>query len=921
MRQVGAIAVLLRRFRVERGVTLALFALVALTSLVVAVSPRLFDRVADEGLRYEIRRGAAIGRNLQFTSVDQIRADPVDPTGLITARGEARLERLPPSVRDIVATSDAVIETPRFSLVDPPIYTTQVTMRYQDDVDDRLAFVDGRAPEARPPAADPTGPPRFEIALSSDTAATVQVELGDVLAASVDPSDPMIRTFFPQPSADVELEVVGLFDVTDPADPAWFDDPAYDQAAIGGTAEAPIAFATALFAPAAYDAVMALGLPARYEWRYRVDVGRLDAGRLETLVPDLRRLDTEFGTNRGGFGNVVYRSGLLEGIERYQAQRAASEAVLSVAAIGPLAVAAGALALVAIVIIRRRRAALALSRGRGASSGQLLAAQFWEGLLITVPAAVAGLLAARMAVPGRSDPVSSLGAVLVAVAVTALLVLATWPARGGRRRDAERDDVPARRYGPRRLVLEATVVAVAIGAAWLLRERGLGAQRSGGTGDFDPFLAAAPVLIGIATALLTIRLYPLPVRALARLSARRRDLVPSLGLRSIGRDPGSAYLPLLVVTLTVAIGVFSSVLAVTVERGQVMASWAETGADYRIDAAGPTGLPDDADLAALPGVEAVATGSVVRTGSLPDEPRHRASTTLVAVDVPAYESVLAGSPVERTFPAALSAPPTGPDAGTPDLPIPVVVSRRLPNGWAPLAVGETFRLELREQAVSVTVAGFADDLPGIPGGLPFVLAPLASVTGDGARTPVRPTIRFVRGPASIEPSLRAAVPAGSVELMSRHAALAAQRSAPLVGAIGDGFELAVVAAAVYAAMAIVAAVTLDAQRRSRELAYLRTLGLTPGQSVWLTFVEHAPPTLLALGVGIALGLGMAWLLAPGLGLGAFIAPDAVVRLQIDWPAVASMAATVLVVIVVMVGGSSWLARRLEPSQALRIGDA
>ena len=121
--------------------------------------------------------------------------------------------------------------------------------------------------------------------------------------------------------------------------------------------------------------------------------------------------------------------------------------------------------------------------------------------------------------------------------------------------------------------------------------------------------------------------------------------------------------------------------------------------------------------------------------------------------------------------------------------------------------------------------------------------------------------------------------------MSRHAALAAQRSAPLVGAIGDGFELAVVAAAVYAAMAIVAAVTLDAQRRGRELAYLRTLGLTPGQSVWLTFVEHAPPTLLALGVGIALGLGMAWLLAPGLGLGAFIAPDAVVRLQIDWPAV------------------------------------
>ena len=151
--------------------------------------------------------------------------------------------------------------------------------------------------------------------------------------------------------------------------------------------------------------------------------------------------------------------------------------------------------------------------------------------------------------------------------------------------------------------------------------------------------------------------------------------------------------------------------------------------------------------------------------------------------------------------------------------------------------------------------------------------------------------------------------------------LAAQRDAPLVGAIGRGFELAVVAAAVYAALAIVAAVTLDAQRRARELAYLRTLGLTSGQSVSLTFVEHAPPAVLALGVGIALGLGVAWLVAPGLGLAAFIGPAASVSLQVDWIAVAAIAATVLIVIGVTVAASSWLARRFEPAQALRIGDA
>jgi putative ABC transport system permease protein len=472
----------------------------------------------------------------------------------------------------------------------------------------------------------------------------------------------------------------------------------------------------------------------------------------------------------------------------------------------------------------------------------------------------------------------------------------------------------------RRIVFEATIVVVAFAAAWLLRERGLGAQRAdGGTADFDPFLAAAPVLIGVATALLTIRLYPIPVRALAWSSARRRDLVPALGLRSIGRDPGAAYLPLLVVTLTVAIGVFSSVLALTIDRGQVLASWQETGADYRLETSSAAGFPP-VDPAGVPGVEAVAPGFMTLTTAVRDDADRRSPTTFVALDLAAYDAVLAGSPVAGAVPTSLAASPTGP-AGSADAPVPVVVSRRLPNDWAPLQVGDTFRIAIRERPINVTVVGFQDDVPGLPRGVPFVLASLDATAPGWAGPPVDPDVLFVRGSAAAEARLREAFADPSVELTSRHATLAAQRGAPLVSAIGAGFGLAVAAAAVYAALAIVAAITLDSQRRARELAYLRTLGLTSRQSVWLTFVEHAPPTLLALGVGVALGLGVAWLLAPGLGIGAFIGPAAVVRLQVDWLAVASIAAIVLVAIVVMVGASSWLARRLDPGGALRIGDA
>ncbi|HEY7701536.1 MAG TPA: FtsX-like permease family protein [Candidatus Limnocylindrales bacterium] len=921
VRLATVVLAVLRRLRAERTMVAALFVLVAVTSLAVALVPRLFERVADDALRYAVGRGTAIQRNFQFTSVDRVRAGSSDPLEFVHGRGEVLSDRFPPTIQGVVGGRHAVVESPRFGLVDPPNYPSFVTLRYQDAVADRLTMRAGRPPVALP-VTEGDVPQRFEIALSSATAAELLVEVGDVLDATVDPSDPMVQPLFPRPTADVVLEVVGLFDVTDPRDPAWFDDPAYSVAEVGGSDDAPIAFATALFAPEAYPALADLGLPSRYRWRFEVDPARLDTGMLEAFVADVRRLDTTYGTNRGGFGRVVYRSGLLEILDRYADQRASTEAVLSVAALGPLAVAAGALGLVAVIIIRRRRVALALSRGRGASPGQLLAAQLWEGLLITVPAAIAGLATAAVAVPARSGAVSAAGVALVAIAVTTLLLLATWPRARLARRELDRDDAAARRPAPRRLVFEVTLVAGAIAATWLLRERGFGAARDGdGATSFDPFLAAAPVLIGVATALLTLRLYPLPIRLVAWLTARRRDLVPTLGFRTIGRDPSAAYLPLLVVTLTVAIGVFSSVLGLSIERAQVAASWQDVGGDYRISAAGPGGLDEEVDPARIAGVDAVTRALVGPVSRFIDDRERGSPATLMAVDPATSASVLGESPVPVSFPVPFADPPTGPDTGTPEQPIPAAISPRLPAGWPPLTIGETFRGGFRGQVFDFVVVGRLDAMPGIPRTAPVVVVPLPSVEAGWTGPTPRATALFVRGPASVGADLRSAFASPSVEVTSRHDLLAGIRDAPLIGAISRGFAVALVAAGVYAALSIAATITLDAERRSRELAYLRTLGLSGRQSVSLTFVEHAPPTTLALGIGVLLGLVVAWLLEPGLGLGSFVGSAAAVRLEIDWPAVTAIALTVVGVVVLMVVASSWLARRLEPALALRMGDA
>ena len=121
MRLVAAVAALLRRLRAERGVALLLFVLIALTSFAVAAGPRLFNRVADEGIRYEAERGTAIQRNLQFT---RGRYGPGDggrpvragswPAAMHSGTGYRIRSRRSSASRGLSSM------TPRFGIADPP---------------------------------------------------------------------------------------------------------------------------------------------------------------------------------------------------------------------------------------------------------------------------------------------------------------------------------------------------------------------------------------------------------------------------------------------------------------------------------------------------------------------------------------------------------------------------------------------------------------------------------------------------------------------------------------------------------------------------------------------------------------------------------------------------------------------------------
>jgi putative ABC transport system permease protein len=139
--------------------------------------------------------------------------------------------------------------------------------------------------------------------------------------------------------------------------------------------------------------------------------------------------------------------------------------------------------------------------------------------------------------------------------------------------------------------------------------------------------------------------------------------------------------------------------------------------------------------------------------------------------------------------------------------------------------------------------------------LPFWEAPLSTI-----RLAVR-----VRGePNQMVPLVREAVAAldpnlpfhevSTLDEMLDRAHIAERTFGILFGVFG-------VAALILAVVGLYGVIAFSVNRRARELGVRRALGASPSKILWTTFSDGLGP----LALGLALGIGLGWLLAPLLG--------------------------------------------------------
>ena len=917
MGRVWAAAFLMRRLRSERGVLVLLVLLVAMTSLIVAAAPRLYNSVADAGLRHVLDETSAPSRNIALTRDLEAAPSSLTPDAL-QAQGADLVAPFDPAIKAVVRSQEVLVASARFHVNPGPKYDTFVTLRSQTGLDRETELVAGRWPARviEQPASDT--PPVIEIAISTTTAEESGLAVGQLLEATPDSTDPLAPIRGGEVAA--QLAIVGMFAIRDAAADIWYADNRLEHVGLAFTLNEATAFATALVAPEVVPDLAALGLGVHIEWRLFLDPARMDAGAIDALLPALQRLESQFGRQSvRATDAVLLRTDLARVLIRYGAQRSASDAVLTVAAIGPLALAAAAIGMLAILLGTRRRASTALARARGASTGILLLSQTWEGAVFIGAAALAGYGLAVGLVPGRASLTSAILSGGIALGGIAIFVAAVLPALRRPLELSARDVTPPARLAPRRFVLEATAVGVSVAGIVLLQQRGLTIDpNGGGLVHVDPFLAAVPVLAGAAVGIVTTRLYPIPVRFLGWLAAHARGIVPVLALRHVARRPSFAALPILVLLATAAFSSFALLVMTSLDRGQVEASWRAVGADYRIKAPEGRSL-NDIDPTTVGGVEAVAGAYELPSAQMRLELGRVVRVDFVAIDAPGYAAV-AGAPVAPSWPAELLDGRVA--AGTPEDPIPAILSSSLPAGVEPIKVGERVKVRLGDNFWSFRIAAIRPEFPGVVEAPPFLITPIQSVRP--LSTSVTTNRMWVRGTAAAGPEIADLVTRDgppSTELLSRDAWYVQLRGEPLIQVIADGFRLAFALAAGYAAISIIVALTLTAARRSEDLAFLRTLGLSPRQSAGIVVVEHGVPILLSLLPGLATGVAVALLLESTLGLDAFLGGSTRYRVVLDWGGVASVAALLVAVVAVAIGVSTWLARRVSLSEALRVGEA
>ena len=662
-------------------------------------------------------------------------------------------------------------------------------------------------------------------------------------------------------------------------------------------------------------------------WEYPLGLTHVNADQAQVLYQALSRATTAAPPLTGPLapaqGALVVSSPLLQDLALFLSTQAAVETVLLLLFVSLIVTGAAVILLAARMIVARREDELVLLRARGGSLWQVAARVLGGTLISAGPGVLIGAGLAIALVPGGGGAPE--GWPLAAIAAVAALagppLIAVWkyrrpaPASNPARITTAETRRPPRPW--RRPVIEVTAIAASVAGLIVLHDQGVPAGDSGPSGTSaaanagaDLYLTLVPILVAIPVVVIMLRLYPLAIRGLAVLSARRAGATGFVALSRAARSPLTGVLPAFALVLALSVATFAGMVSQGIAAGEVTASWQTTGADVLI-ASGPDGSPVGPAavkaVAAVPGVRHATEVWNTSWFSPFGQP-----VAVVAVDPASYAAVVADTPFPA-FPAGQigKAAPTTPIPDGATVPVLASPSAATVLGQAPVQLRTLGAMG----PLTVRVAGILPSTPALPAGGAFVVMPLRTLSGPTG-APV-PNLLLVSGTSINHARLTAVahreIP-GSI-LTFRTQILAELDSSPLQHGAGLIITLTIAAAAALGLFIVILGLALGSAERGMTLARLTVMGHERASG--LVIAEAMPAVLASVIAGLACALVLPSAVGTAIDLSAFTGTSVPIRFQADALALGLPAVIIGVLSLAVLAAEARSLRRRDVSGVLR----
>ena len=649
-------------------------------------------------------------------------------------------------------------------------------------------------------------------------------------------------------------------------------------------------------------------------WEFPLAVGNLNADQAQGLANALNRATTVTlgltGSLEPGADDLDVTSPLIPDLALFLSTQAGIETVLLLLSVSLIVIAAAVIVLAGRMMVARRAEELAMLRARGGSLRQVTRLMAGGAAVAALPAAAIGAAVAVAVIPGDAAAAGLgwlLAGITLAVALAGPALIAAWqhrkPAPAANAAQVLTAETGRRRAAWRRPVAEVTACAACAAGLVVLRNQGVPAG-----GQVNPLLMLAPVLVAVPVVLIMLRLYPLVVRGLLRVSARRTGATGFVALSAAARSSLTGVLPAFALVLALSLATFAGMVSNGIARGETATAWHITGADVLIQP-GPTAGPvTPGVLKSIASVRGVTHATAVwnTTWVTP----FGQTVTVTAVDPASYAAVTATTPYPPLALAQLGGAARALAAGAP---VPVFAS---PDAAAVLGRGATQLASLAPAGpFKVRVAGIVTSTPAQPGGGTFVVMPQLVLPGP-AGAPA-PNMILVSGSAIDESQLTAQVNrsiAGST-ITYRSAVLNSLTNSPLPhgAALIVAFTLA--EAAVLGLMIVLLGLALGSSERQLTLARLTVMGHE--RDTRLVLAEAMPAVLAAVVAGAVCAIVLPHLIGSSIDLSAFTGTSAPVLFQPDATALGGPAAAIVVLAVAALAAEARTLRRRGMAGILR----